>query len=61
MLGRSNAESFNRHRRELARLSTDCSFLLTHMVRQNGDPQKTDDEAKRDLQSILGLSPVAAA
>jgi|SRR5450432_1331603 len=44
--------------RELARLSTDCSFLLTHMVRQNGEPQKTDDEAKRALQSILRLSPV---
>lgn len=37
--------------KELARLSTDCSFLLTHLIRQNDD--KNDDEAKKILSSIL--------
>jgi hypothetical protein len=40
--------------RELGRLSTDCSFLLTHLVRQND--LKTDDEARKILASILNLA-----
>jgi hypothetical protein len=43
--------------RKLARLSTDCSFLLTHMIRQNGTPPKSDGDALATLPSILGLSP----
>ena len=43
--------------RKLARLGSDCSFLLTHMIRQNGNPAKTDAEALATLLSILGLSP----
>jgi hypothetical protein len=36
---------------KLARLSSDCSFLLTHLVRQNGG--RPDAEARRILLSIL--------
>jgi hypothetical protein len=43
--------------RDLARQSTDCSFLLTHMVRQNGERPKSDREARAILLSILGLAP----
>jgi hypothetical protein len=39
--------------RELARLSTDCSFLLTHLVRQNDG--RSDQKAKGILESILSL------
>ncbi len=37
--------------RELARLSSDCSFLLTHLIRQSG--KRRDAEARRILLSIL--------
>jgi hypothetical protein len=37
--------------RELARISSDCSFLLTHLVRQNG--KRRDAEARGILLSIL--------
>lgn len=36
---------------KLARLSSDCSFLLTHLVRQNG--KRRDAEARKILLSIL--------
>ena len=39
---------------KLARLSSDCSFLLTHLIRQKGDPNRTDKEARSILKSILG-------
>lgn len=39
--------------RELARLSTDCSFLLTHLVRQNDG--RSDREAATILRKILAL------
>lgn len=37
--------------RELARLSSDCSFLLTHLIRQNDG--RSDGESKDILSSIL--------
>ena len=40
--------------RKLARLSSDCSVLLTHMIRQNDG--RTDKESKDILRSILGIS-----
>lgn len=40
--------------RELARLSSDCSFLLTHLVRQNDD--RSDIQAKNILLSILDMN-----
>jgi hypothetical protein len=40
--------------KELARLSSDCSFLLTHLVRQNDE--KSDADAKEILSSILDLA-----
>lgn len=40
--------------RELAKLSSDCSFLLTHLVRQNDD--KSDADAKHILSLILDLA-----
>src|SRR5689334_20208448 len=46
--------------RELARLSSDCSFLLTHLIRQNGDPPKTDTSAHEALMSILGIASTQA-
>lgn len=39
--------------RELARLSSDCSFLLTHLVRQNDG--KNNTKAKDILLSILAV------
>jgi len=42
--------------RRLARLSNDCSFLLTHMIRQNTRPPRSDEAAKKILLSILGVS-----
>lgn len=44
--------------RELGRRSTDCSFLLTHLIRQNDS--KTDDDARKILASILNLSKQSA-
>jgi len=38
---------------ELAKLSNDCSFLLTHLIRQNDG--KTDEQAKDILSQILDL------
>jgi hypothetical protein len=40
--------------RQLAKASTDCSFLLTHLVRQNVG--KSDRNARDALKSILGLN-----
>lgn len=40
--------------RDLARLSSDCSFLLTHLIRQNDE--KTDADAKNILSLILDLA-----
>lgn len=51
------AKASPRDAQRLARLSPDCSFLLTHLIRQNGKEPKTDAEARRDLLSILGLVP----
>lgn len=41
----------------LARLSSDCSFLLSHLVRQRQDGQliKTNEEARTILSSILAF------
>jgi hypothetical protein len=39
--------------RELAKNSTDCSFLLSHLIRQNEG--RTDAEAKNILELILDL------
>ncbi len=39
--------------RELARNSTDCSFLLTHLIRQ--DSGRKNVEAKRILKTILDI------
>lgn len=44
----------NKIARELARLSSDCSFLLTHLIRQN-DGQKKENQ-KNVLRSILSLN-----
>jgi hypothetical protein len=46
--------------RELARQSTDCSFLLTHLIRQNGDHPKSDRDARATLLAILGLAPAGS-
>ncbi|MFA5906247.1 MAG: hypothetical protein WC836_20125 [Desulfobacula sp.] len=48
-MGKTNANEA----RELAKNSSDCSFLLTHLVRQN--TKRTDDEAKEILKSILDI------
>ena len=52
-MSRTNADES----RELAKNSSDCSFLLTHLIRQNTG--KTDHNARLDLKSILGLVPKA--
>lgn len=39
--------------RKLSALSSDCSFLLSHLIRQNGD--LTDDAASKTLRSILSI------
>ena len=44
--------------RELARLSSDCSFLLTHLVRQNEG--RSDNEAHQTLKLILDLAAKSA-
>jgi hypothetical protein len=44
-VGKTNAEES----KKLARESTDCSFLLTHLIRQN------DDKTEADAQNILDL------
>jgi len=43
----------------LAIASQDCSFLLTHLVRQNAG--KSDQDARNDLLSILNISNVASS
>ena len=40
--------------RELAKNSSDCSFLLTHLIRQNDN--RSDSDAKRILEQILDFS-----
>lgn len=44
--------------RELARNSSDCSFLLSHLIRQNHC--KTDIAAQRNLRSILSIARSAS-
>ncbi|NOU12214.1 MAG: hypothetical protein HOO98_19685 [Nitrospira sp.] len=44
--------------RDLARLSSDCSFLLTHLVRQNDG--RSGREARQILESILDLAARSA-
>lgn len=44
--------------RALAKNSSDCSFLLSHLIRQNGG--KSDADAKAALQGILGISASGA-
>ena len=41
--------------RELAKLSSDCSFLLTHLIRQNDG--RSDTDAREIIEAILGLCP----
>ncbi len=48
------AKASSNEARKLARLSSDCSFLLTHMIRQNDG--RTDEESRDILRSILGIS-----
>lgn len=48
------AKASSNEARKLARLSSDCSFLLPHMIRQNDG--RTDKESKDILRSILGIS-----
>lgn len=43
--------------RELARLSSDCSFLLSHLIRQNN--QCSDSRARKILESILDVVSVS--
>jgi hypothetical protein len=40
--------------RELARLSSDCSFLLTHLIRQNDG--RINKESRKAIKSILDLT-----
>lgn len=40
--------------KKLARLSSDCSFLLTHLIRQNDE--KSDEDAQKILSLILDLA-----
>ncbi len=40
---------------KLAALSSDCSFLLSHLIRQNGDNSKTNQQAYDILRLILDL------
>jgi hypothetical protein len=44
--------------RKLAKLSSDCSFRLTHLIRQNDG--RTDLESRKILKSILGLRPTGS-
>lgn len=44
--------------KELSRQSADCSFILSHLVRQNGD--RTDDDAKKILSLILNVEQSSA-
>jgi hypothetical protein len=48
-VGKTNAEESQ----ELARKSPDCSFLLTHLIRQNDG--KTDSDAQHIMSLILDL------
>lgn len=41
---------------KLAQLSTDCSFILSHLIRQNTGSIKNDKDARNALISILDLS-----
>jgi hypothetical protein len=40
---------------KLARLSQDCSYLLTHLIRKNNEQILTDQNASQVLQSILNI------
>lgn len=46
---KTNAEEAS----ELAKISSDCSFLLTHLIRQND--MRSDKDAKRILELILDI------
>jgi hypothetical protein len=48
-VGKINAEES----KNLAKKSTDCSFLLTHLIRQNGG--KTEVDCQEILESILDI------
>jgi len=39
--------------KELARLSSDCSFLLTHLIRQNVEPGKKQEDPRTVLLRML--------
>lgn len=41
--------------RGLAALSSDCSFLLSHLIRCKGDAKRTSEWARNTLRLILGL------
>jgi len=45
--------------REFARLSSDCSFLVSHLVRQNNG--RSDIDAKRIMEAILDLASASPA
>jgi hypothetical protein len=55
------AKASKKDAQELARLSSDCSFLLTHLVRQNGETSRTDIEAKGILLAILSRKCLKAS
>ncbi|HSW69785.1 MAG TPA: hypothetical protein VLI69_06525 [Gammaproteobacteria bacterium] len=41
---------------KLARLSSDCSYLLTHLIRKNNKDILTDNDASKILQLILNIN-----
>lgn len=49
------AKSTKDQTEKLARLSSDCSYLLTHLIRKNNGRILTDDDASQVLRSILNL------
>jgi hypothetical protein len=46
---------------QLAHLSSDCSFLLSHLIRQNSEANRSDNQALFLLKSILGLAEDSVA
>ncbi len=42
--------------KKLVRLSQDCSYLLTHLIRKNDEKISSDEDASAALQSILGIN-----
>ncbi len=47
------AKASKKDAQDIARLSSDCSFLLTHIIRQNGETSRTDIDANGILEKIL--------